>query len=509
MKKIYAVMLFFVAIGWIQPILAQELHPKGKFNFLRGREAFNKRDYSTALTEFRAYVALDDKNHQALNMLAQTYHQLKDITQAQNYYKKSIEVAPDKYTGIYKFNLGVLYFDLKKFNDALPLLTDAADKMPSLPEEFSEKKGLAYYYKAFIYYEREQWGDAKFNFEKSTHYSVDLRQGAWFYHAICDYKLGNIENSVDRFKVAEGLGTSKALTNYARQFIDRLQGYQPKSRFGFTSGLQGTYDTNVVLEPDEGPSHTIITDEKGSQVALLVEPSYTAPVGELNFRSKYNFSVGRQLESKHKSFNYFNHRGDLIFSKDFEGSHGNRLSFDTQFNALRNKDHDQIRTSVGETIGYVRGWNETYTTDFQLGVGWAGHPDPETRNNERDGVTYTLAGLNYWNIPDFKLKLTGGLGGSLADTRGDAFDHIGFMGTVGGNYAIAEAANFDLTFRADRQKFRGRITQTQTTTAGVFKKWTDQISSGLNYSYIDGYGDTGTAFDYTRHLVSLSLYHQI
>lgn len=518
MKKLNFVFFIFILMVWVKPLLAQELHPQGKFNFLKGRDAYNKKDFNTALQELKAYTVLDDKNHQVLNLLAQTYHQLKDIQNAEIYYKKAIDlVAPtdetSPYSPLYKFNLGVLLYDQKKMGDALPYLESAAANMPIIPKEFGEKKGLANYYVAFIHYEKERWAQAKPNFEKAAKYSPDLRQGAQFYYAICEYKLGNVQSSVERFRLAERLDTSQALTNYAKQFIDRLQKHKPQSRFGLTTGLQFIHDTNVFLnaDVDQGSPNSPIEDERGETLGASLEPSYLFPLDTWNGIGKYNFAYGRQTERHHRDNDYNNHSANVILMKDFDGGH--RLSFDTGVDFAGNRTHKKIKTTYAENMGFFSQWNELFSTDIQLGASWLDFPEPAghlgRQSHDRDGIRYSFAEMNHFNILDIKCKFTLGAGGNKALTEGSNFDSTGFMATAGVNYTINETANAGLTFKLDRNKFTGRITQTQTASVSVFKQWPLNISSSIGYSYIDGYGNLGPTFDYTRHLATFNLYHQL
>ena len=120
MKKLLFVMFGLVIAG---SVCAQELNPTVKFNFLRGREAFQKKEYQTALKELKAYVAVDEKNHHALNFLAQTYHKLNNAAEAEKYYLKAIELAHgDTFAPLYEFNFGVLMYDQKKYDKALDYL---------------------------------------------------------------------------------------------------------------------------------------------------------------------------------------------------------------------------------------------------------------------------------------------------------------------------------------------------------------------------------------------------
>src|SRR3989344_1840753 len=162
------VVICFVAVGIA--CAADELNPKVKFNFLRGKAAFQRNDYSTAMTELQTYLKTDPNNHHALNLLGQTYHKQKNLKDAVKYYEMAIKYAPTSvFAALYHFNAGVALFDSKNYNAAIPHLDVAGKGIPRLPSTFREKKALAHYYKAFSYYTLQQWKPAAASFEESAH----------------------------------------------------------------------------------------------------------------------------------------------------------------------------------------------------------------------------------------------------------------------------------------------------------------------------------------------------
>jgi len=519
MKKLIAIVLFIFAVSWMEPASAQTLHPKGKFNFLRGRQAFVGKNYNKTIKEMNAYLKFDKNNHQVYNYLAQSYHKLKNTKMAKKYYTKAIDLAPSGTFGaLYSFNLGVLHYDGKNYKEALPLLKRASMKMASALPEVAERKALAYYYVAFIHYNSGRWNQAKLNFAQSTKYSKKLRQGAWFYHAICDYKLGRHQQSIDRFKLAERLGTSRALTNYAKQFLDRLNKVKPTKAFGLNSSLGLTFDTNLTLEPQTNTQDTAISDEAGEVIGFSITPSYVTQVSDLfKLRAQYNFGTGFQVENhKHRNFDYFSHSVSLALVKDFKGAHGNRLSMNTGASTSYGHAHQKnSKKSITQSIAYLKGWNAIFSTDFQVRGEVADFPEPVDggsnapfKNNDRDQWNISLSEINFFNVPNTRFRLKIGAGLSYAETQGDAFDAEGHMVVIGVNAPLGNNYNGDLTYKWSGNRFFDRRSKTITIAASVFKPWTSHISSSFGYTYTAGRGSRNP-LDYDRHLWAFTLFHSI
>ncbi|MBI2646077.1 MAG: tetratricopeptide repeat protein [Deltaproteobacteria bacterium] len=515
MKKLFFVVFMLAIVG---SAYAQELNPTVKFNFLRGRDAFLKSDYQTALKELKAYIDVDGTNHHALNLLAQTYQNLNRLKDAEATYEKAIEAAPaDTFAPIYSLNLGVLLFDQKKYDQALPHLTKAANKLAPFPKPFNEKKGLAYYYKAFIHYEREQWQDAKLNFEKANYYSSELKQGASFYLAICDYKLGNMSAAKDGFKFAEKLNTSRALTEYSQKFLETLKSVKKPSGFGLTTGFQAMYDTNVFLEPKEHRSHSTEPDEKGEAVGWILEPNYRSSFWGGNAVGKYNFSVGRQIESKHHRYDSYSHKLSGAFTKNVGTQGKDKISFDSAFGYLAGAAHRRINWSISQDVVYGIEWNPLLSTNFQLSGSYADFPSPESGNpaDDRDVATVMLGGNGAWYMADQRVKINLGGGATQAVAEGSTYDATGFFGSLGLNFPFIAKSYIDLTGRLNYDKLtHDRDVTTRTATFGIFRNWSNHVSSSVGVSHIisKSMNEDKPSLDalaYTRDLVMLNLFYQL
>ena len=104
------VVICFVAVGIA--CAADELNPKVKFNFLRGKAAFQRNDYQTAVTELQTYLKTDPQNHHALNLLGQAHHKQKNLKEAVNLYIETVTADGNISEMLEK--IGITKEDLKK-----------------------------------------------------------------------------------------------------------------------------------------------------------------------------------------------------------------------------------------------------------------------------------------------------------------------------------------------------------------------------------------------------------
>ena len=98
-----------------QPAWAQ-VSPESAEKYNAGQELFEKRRYQQALQAFEEAVKLDGNNAQAYRGMAKTYQKLKDTDKAIGNFRMAATVKPDYVEANYE--LGNLYFNLKKYKDA-------------------------------------------------------------------------------------------------------------------------------------------------------------------------------------------------------------------------------------------------------------------------------------------------------------------------------------------------------------------------------------------------------
>ena len=154
-------------------------------------------------------------------------------------------------------------------------------------------------------------------------------------------------------------------------------------------------------------------------------------------------------------------------------------------------------------------------TDFQFSAAYADYPSPESglSSDNRDALTVTLAENNSWFMSDQRLKVNFGVGASQTMTRGSTYDAPGFFGSLGLNTPFIARSYLDLTGRLDYSNLtQGREVKTWTGTLGIFRNWSNHISSSLGFSHIESRSGAATALDalaYNRNLVMLNLFYQI
>ena len=89
-----------------------------------------------AIQVYHLCMMYNDTNQYVFNNLGYEYFRLEDYDNAEKYYTKSIELAPDYYLPLY--NRGILYFNTKKYEKALDDFKNALSLSP-------ENSGIIYY----------------------------------------------------------------------------------------------------------------------------------------------------------------------------------------------------------------------------------------------------------------------------------------------------------------------------------------------------------------------------
>lgn len=97
--------------------------------------------YENAIQHLTQALAIDHKNGFALNQRGVARLMTGDVKQAVSDFNKSVEYTPYYYMPHY--NLGVISFQMQRYEDAIQFLTTAIQLRPSIPSMFIQR-GLAY-----------------------------------------------------------------------------------------------------------------------------------------------------------------------------------------------------------------------------------------------------------------------------------------------------------------------------------------------------------------------------
>ena len=165
---------------------------------------------------------------------ADRYHHSGDIQQAQTQYQRILQVEPDQPEALH--GLGIIAFQLKKYNTAGDLIGKAIENKPKVPQFHynlglvfialnRHEKGIqafekaiklkpdysdAYYNLAFALKEQRQFENAAKNFKIAIKLSPD--------DAYAYYNLGNTYEALDRYEAA--VKSYQSAINKSRNFTD-------------------------------------------------------------------------------------------------------------------------------------------------------------------------------------------------------------------------------------------------------------------------------------------------
>src|SRR3989338_11486001 len=203
----------------------------------------------------------------------------------------------------------------------------------------------------------QQWKPAAASFEESAQHTLVLNQGAWFYKAMAELKMGNIQTAKEHLVLAQKINTSSALTRYSTQLLDKIGAHRAQKKWNFLVGMQGWYDDNILLEPDSGTSPiSNISDEKGTKATLVFEPRYNNFFkNNWAFEGKGHAAYGMHMESKHAPFDYLSSDLNFIFTKHNEKIKGQSFGFDTgvAYNLSGRKTISKTNVAISEDAHFL------------------------------------------------------------------------------------------------------------------------------------------------------------
>lgn len=104
------------------------------YNYDKGYEAFQQRDFQTAISFYRKSIEMDSNFIEALDNLALTYRHLNELDSAKKYYMISIEKYPQGELAYQ--NLGVVYQIEEDFQNALFRYHQLSEINPQNPEAY-------------------------------------------------------------------------------------------------------------------------------------------------------------------------------------------------------------------------------------------------------------------------------------------------------------------------------------------------------------------------------------
>lgn len=129
----------------------------------QGLNHYGQTDYSKALEYFLKANQLKNNDATTLYYIAKTYEHLNIPERSINYYKEALKISETSYIW---YNLGLLYFNLKKIDLAEDAFKEAI--------KTNDKNAFAYYNLANIDLLKNRLNTAIYNYEKAIKYNSKI-----------------------------------------------------------------------------------------------------------------------------------------------------------------------------------------------------------------------------------------------------------------------------------------------------------------------------------------------
>ncbi|HMA68448.1 MAG TPA: tetratricopeptide repeat protein [Candidatus Mcinerneyibacterium sp.] len=203
---------------FVKASLADKKHVKSRIALAKSYMAMNK--FQKAVAPLKEIINIEPNNETALELLIQTYYNLKNYTEVVNYGKKYKQIAKNPTNTAY-YLLGNSYYNLKSWAQSLNAYKKAvsldgkdykslykigkinymAKKYPKALEYF-EKSGkinsnyiYTFYYKGLAYYKQKNYSEAAKAFEQTTKIKPNFTKGYYFL-MITNIKRENYQDTV-------------------------------------------------------------------------------------------------------------------------------------------------------------------------------------------------------------------------------------------------------------------------------------------------------------------------
>ena len=160
------------------------------------------------------------------NLIGFVYQNLNDFNNANNYYKKSLQLDNTNFDT--NFNIGILNYKTKNFKEAEKIFEN-------LSKKFTENKDI-FYNLGVIKYEMELYKEASEYFEKALNLN-DKFYFAQHHLAECYEKLNNIDLAIENYIKAEVINLHKfnnTLNNLGNIFL-KLKKYDQSEKYFLTA----------------------------------------------------------------------------------------------------------------------------------------------------------------------------------------------------------------------------------------------------------------------------------
>ncbi len=514
--------VLLLACGWLECAEGQEEIREYDFDLSKGIVLYNSARYSEAERYLREAVRAKPGDPMAGYYLGQSLLRLKRYQAAEERFREILRHDPEDARA--RLGLGMALYHQERYTDALANLTMAEPRLKDEP--------LLYYYRALAAAGRDSFDQSSENFVRAGELDPDFAQDPQYQRGAALYRQGNTDQAAAAFQSAVQATTLAPQGGGTPSLGPALR--STAKRWDAMFAISAQYDSNVVLLPGgvAPPGGNTGISHKDDFVTVL------SGYGEYRFVQDDTWTVGtgygfyQNLHARLSEFNVQDHTPTLYVQRRF-GAMQVRLQYILDYVTvggdpylLSNALQPTLTVSEHErtyTQAFVRYQYKDFKS-FRDDRVFLGLPV----NRTRDGVNWMVGGLQYLLLPEnrghvrvgytFDTDRTGGEDVTQAlpgrPTHAD-WSYIGHRFTTGIAYQPMAATTVDLAFDYYRQNYDSPNSYSETGTTvrtdNVFLLTgtaVRDLGSGLwaafQYSFTRDQSNVAV-FDYTRHIVSLTV----
>jgi tetratricopeptide (TPR) repeat protein len=458
----------------------------------RGKADFRRGNYEEALESFSKERVRVPQSAEAAYYLGMTFKKMQDFQNAAQNLKDAVMLQPPIKEAF--IELADAYHALGRYDEALHAL-EVAERDGIAPAQTAYLRGL-------VLVQKTDYSGALTSFGKAKMLDPKLASSADFQIANVYSRQGREAEALALFNEIAAREPDSGAGEMAKQQAEALASKTGrKQRFSAAVNVQYQYDTNVILQPDSGPT-TTVTNEDDTSVMVSVRASYE-PELAAPWDLKFQYSFYNNAYSELSNFDIQSHTVGVTPSYRI-GTGTAQVPVNWNYTLLDTKKYVQSLT-VSPRYSFVTGENQQ--TQAFLRFAQKDFFDVPSAEEDRSGNDVGL-GLSWYRlIAEQKGYLSARYELNKEDTKGENWSYLGNKISLGALYPVLEDLKLTGSLEASLQNFDNVDRKDAAYTANLQGLYaiTPTFDVQLQYLYVTT-DSTVDVYTYNKHVAGLGVY---
>lgn len=366
----------------IRVLVFAEATPSYPSLIVAGTNSLNQGYLASALDLFQSALDIDPKGVEARYYIGVIHAQSGRWNEAADAFRKAL-AADRTYLPAY-FDMGVLYFQIHQDDKALAAF--------QVVEKIDPDRARVPYYQGLILRRNGKSGEAAKRFEAAASLERGLAAEAGYRAGEAYYASGDSASAQRAFKNVSARYPGSDAARLANEFLENIA--ESTLALSLATGIQ--FDSNVVLEPSQGPVSSQTGRDKADLSGVVhLRGNYRWLDTPLWLgRLQYSFYENLHTKGDLNDFNIQDHHLNLEGGRKFGGSELT-LQYELQFTSIGGSEY---LTKNSEGVRYLIQESKLHLTELTY---WYGHPVFHNvtlfpNNSDRDAHSHQLGATRYW-----------------------------------------------------------------------------------------------------------------